>query len=92
MLYDRISTLLYNHRIDTTVCTILVAVVSLLKDAGAPPKLTILIVGESLMNDGTAMVLFTMFYNMLQGDNYTISDIVLFFFEVCRDVCGIVYI
>lgn len=33
-----------------------VAVVALLKSAGASPKLTILIVGESLLNDGTAMV------------------------------------
>ena len=32
------------------------AVVALLKSAGASPKLTILIVGESLLNDGTAMV------------------------------------
>jgi len=31
-------------------------VVALLKSAGASPKLTILIVGESLLNDGTAMV------------------------------------
>eukprot|EP01031_Cornospumella_fuschlensis_P035805 gene35805-43429_t len=40
-----------------------VAVVALLKSVGASPKLTILIVGESLMNDGTSMVLFTLFYN-----------------------------
>lgn len=33
-----------------------VAVVALLKSAGASPKLTILIVGESLLNDGSAMV------------------------------------
>ena len=30
-----------------------VAVVALLKEAGASPRLTILIIGESLMNDGT---------------------------------------
>ena len=34
-----------------------VAVVALLKSAGASPKLTILIVGESLLNDGAAMVI-----------------------------------
>ena len=58
-----------------------VAVVALLKDAGAAPKLTILIVGESLMNDGTAMVLFTLFFNMLQGQTYTAGDILLFFIK-----------
>lgn len=58
-----------------------VAVVALLKDAGAAPKLTILIVGESLMNDGTAMVLFTLFFNMLQGETYTAGGIVAFFIE-----------
>ena len=44
-----------------------VAVVALLKGAGASPKLTILIVGESLLNDGTAMVLFSLFYQSLNG-------------------------
>ena len=38
-----------------------VAVVALLKSACASPKLTILIVGESLLNDGTAMVLLLCF-------------------------------
>ena len=58
-----------------------VAVVALLKDAGAAPKLTILIVGESLMNDGTAMVLFTLFFNMLQGKSYTAGEVITFFFQ-----------
>lgn len=56
-----------------------VAVVSLLKTAGASPKLTILIVGESLMNDGTAMVLFTLFFNMVKGQTYTAVNITTFF-------------
>ena len=38
-----------------------VAVVSLLKSVGASPKLTMLISGESLLNDGTAIVLFVLF-------------------------------
>jgi hypothetical protein len=58
-----------------------VAVVALLKDAGASPKLTILIIGESLMNDGTAMVLFTLYLNIMKGDDYSVGDIVLFFVE-----------
>lgn len=58
-----------------------VAVVALLKTAGASPKLTMCIVGESLMNDGTAMVLFTLFYYMLQGRSYTALQIIEFFIE-----------
>ena len=56
-----------------------VAVVALLKSAGASPKLTILIVGESLLNDGTAMVLFTIFYNSLNGRHYNVGSISFFF-------------
>lgn len=59
-----------------------VAVVALLKDAGAAPKLTILIVGESLMNDGSAMVLFTIFYNLLKGQGYNAGEVIAFMLEV----------
>jgi hypothetical protein len=41
-----------------------VAVVSLLKSLGASPKLTMLITGESLMNDGAAIVMFNLFLSM----------------------------
>lgn len=58
-----------------------VAVVALLKSANASPKLTILIVGESLLNDGTAMVMFTLFYNMLSGDHYNFGSVTAFFVE-----------
>ena len=60
-----------------------VAVVSLLKSAGASPKLTILIVGESLLNDGTAMVLFIIFYESLNGRHYTAGSITAFFAAAC---------
>ena len=56
-----------------------VAVVALLKTAGASPKLTMVIVGESLMNDGTAMVLFTLFFRLLQGEMFSAGDIIQFF-------------
>eukprot|EP00602_Paraphysomonas_sp_CaronLab_P007782 CAMPEP_0185028336 /NCGR_PEP_ID=MMETSP1103-20130426/13971_1 /TAXON_ID=36769 /ORGANISM="Paraphysomonas bandaiensis, Strain Caron Lab Isolate" /LENGTH=781 /DNA_ID=CAMNT_0027562721 /DNA_START=210 /DNA_END=2555 /DNA_ORIENTATION=- len=56
-----------------------VAVVALLKNAGASPKLTILIIGESLMNDGTAMVLFTLYYNLMKGDKYDAGEVIEFF-------------
>mmetsp|Transcript_54789 Transcript_54789/g.143113 ORF Transcript_54789/g.143113 Transcript_54789/m.143113 type:complete len:943 (+) Transcript_54789:86-2914(+) len=45
-----------------------VAVVSLLKDLGASPILTMQIQGESLLNDGTAMVLFNLSYSMVGGE------------------------
>ena len=40
-----------------------VAVVSLLKDVGASSVLTIQVTGESLLNDGVAMVLFVLFFD-----------------------------
>ena len=44
-----------------------VSVLSLLHSAAVSPKLTIVIVGESLANDGSAMILFSLFLQMLQG-------------------------
>eukprot|EP01039_Chlorochromonas_danica_P001214 gene1214-1324_t len=57
-----------------------VAVVALLKSVGASPKLTILIVGESLLNDGSAMVLFTIFYNSVNGRFYNVGSVFGFMF------------
>ena len=42
-----------------------VAVVALLKEVGAPEAISALIEGESLMNDGTAIVLFNIFKGMV---------------------------
>lgn len=39
-------------------CTDTVAVLALLKEIGAPKKFNSLIEGESLLNDGSCMVLF----------------------------------
>jgi NhaP-type Na+/H+ or K+/H+ antiporter len=58
-----------------------VAVVALLKSVGASPKLTFLILGESLLNDGSAMVLFTIFYNSVNGTLYTPGSVVSFMFS-----------
>jgi len=55
-----------------------VAVVNLLKQLGAPPALTVRIQGESLLNDGTAIVLFTMAYDMLKGVEYEVADVIIF--------------
>ncbi len=44
-----------------------VAVVALLKEQSSRKRLETLIEGESLLNDGTAIVLFTLFYGMVVG-------------------------
>jgi NhaP-type Na+/H+ or K+/H+ antiporter len=63
-----------------------VAVVALLKALGASPKLTMIITGESLMNDGTAIVLFMLFQKALQkGSLDNAGQIVTFF---CRLALG----
>lgn len=59
-----------------------VAVVALLKRSSACPKLTILVKGESLMNDGTAIVLFSLFMDRLVGVDYTALDITLYFLRM----------
>jgi CPA1 family monovalent cation:H+ antiporter len=44
-----------------------IAVVALFKSVGAPRRLTLLIEAESLVNDGTAIVLFTIVYEAVSG-------------------------
>jgi len=44
-----------------------VAVVSILKELGAPPSLSTLIEGESLLNDGTGIVLFEVILEIALG-------------------------
>lgn len=56
-----------------------VAVVSLLKDLGASKKLGTLIEGESLLNDGTAIVIFMVFFLGLTGQAADTHPIVEFF-------------
>ncbi len=63
-----------------TAATDPVSVVALLNELGASPKLTITIVGESLLNDGTGMVLFLLFYDMMiDGVWYSALKIFSFF-------------
>lgn len=56
-----------------------VAVVSLLKNLGASKKLGTLIEGESLLNDGTAIVLFMVFLAGITGEATGTSPIMEFF-------------
>ena len=58
-----------------------VAVVALLKDLGASKKLGTLIEGESMLNDGTAIVLFMVFLTGITGQ-VTGSSPVMEFFRV----------
>lgn len=58
-----------------------VAVVALLKELGASPMLTVQIQGESLLNDGTAIVLYLISYDMLSGKDYDALDIATFLME-----------
>jgi sodium/hydrogen exchanger 10/11 len=55
-----------------------VAVVALLKELGASPVLTVQIQGESLLNDGTAIVLFLISYDMLSGTEHDTMSIAMF--------------
>lgn len=56
-----------------------VAVVSLLKELGASKKLGTLIEGESLLNDGTAIVLFMVFFTGITGATEPDSPVIEFF-------------
>lgn len=57
-----------------------VAVVALLQELGAPKQLSILIEGESLFNDGTALVVFAVFKDMMTGAAQRgVGEIISFF-------------
>ncbi|CAN6339204.1 unnamed protein product [Urochloa humidicola] len=59
-----------------------VAVVALLKELGASKKLSTIIEGESLMNDGTAIVVYQLFYRMVLGQTFDVGSIIKFLSEV----------
>ena len=46
-----------------------VAVIALFKELGAPQRLTVLVEGESLLNDATAIVIFSIVLSMALGDS-----------------------
>ena len=59
-----------------------VAVVALFRNIGAPPRLTMLLDGESLLNDGTAIVFFTLSLALLSGTATTATQLVLQFLSI----------
>lgn len=59
-----------------------VAVVALLKQLGASVRFNTLIEGESLLNDGTAMVFFMLFLDMVKGKASTTTDVIVSFVRI----------
>ena len=59
-----------------------VAVVALLSELGASKRLSTIIESESLLNDGSAMVLFTIFLEFATGGSPSAGDIVGTFFRL----------
>ncbi len=53
-----------------------IAVVALFRSLGAPRRLTVLLEGESLLNDGTAVVLFTLILGLASGANASAGSLV----------------
>nr|AVZ44366.1 SOS1 [Fagopyrum esculentum] len=66
-----------------------VAVVALLKELGASKKLNTIIEGESLMNDGTAIVIYQLFYQMVLGKSYNWASILKYLAEASLGAVGI---
>lgn len=56
-----------------------ISVVGLFKELGAPRRLTLLIEGESLLNDGTAIVFFTLVLSLVMGKTLSPAGMVLDF-------------
>lgn len=52
-----------------------VAVVALFKELGAPQRLTVLVEGESLLNDATAIVVFNIILGLVITGSFAFSDI-----------------
>ena len=53
-----------------------VAVVALLKQLGVSKRISTLIEGESLLNDGTALVLFLVLMEFVSGNDMTATEVI----------------
>ena len=56
-----------------------IAVVALFKSTGAPRDLGVMVEGESLLNDGTAIVFFSLILAIVAGEAMTASDVIVDF-------------
>ncbi|XP_021727954.1 sodium/hydrogen exchanger 8-like [Chenopodium quinoa] len=65
-----------------------VAVVALLKELGASKKLSTIIEGESLMNDGTAIVVYQLFLKMILGRTFNWASILKYLVQVSFGAVG----
>lgn len=70
-----------------------VAVVSLFNTLGVSPKMTMLVSGESLMNDGTAIVCFALALKVALGAKLVLYEAVIFFLQmtVTASVVGVMF-
>lgn len=59
-----------------------VAVVALFRSLGVPKRLQVLLEGESLMNDGTAIVIFSLVLAILQGGEFVLTRSIADFFRI----------
>jgi CPA1 family monovalent cation:H+ antiporter len=59
-----------------------IAVVALFKSLGAPKRLSVLVEGESLLNDGTAIVLFTLVLSLVAGRAVSGAQLVVQFVTI----------
>jgi CPA1 family monovalent cation:H+ antiporter len=59
-----------------------IAVVAMFKELGAPKRLSVLIEGESLLNDGTGIVFFTLSLSVAIGARTTVGGLAFDFFRI----------
>lgn len=59
-----------------------VAVVGLFRPLGAPSRLRVLVEGESLLNDGTSLVLFTLALGYAAGHPLSVGGVAIDFFRI----------
>ena len=62
-----------------------ISVVALFRELGTPRRLTLLIEGESLLNDGTSIVFFTLILSMVMGESASAGGLAL---DFLREVGG----
>ena len=65
-----------------------VAVIALFKELGAPQRLTILVEGESLLNDATAIVFFNIILGLAVTEHFGLSDAGFAVYEFFRVFFG----